>query len=849
MSDSDYDSDNIYYPSDYRERYTRMGAGASSGGMDATEMKNQLQEAFGRKFQNIQDDDDDEDSNNGDWGVDEEQILMIPIDDLIIDIKQCFESIINDNNEVVDTLTPQEHPGEIRNNKKKLLDDFINENNVHNNQYSWEELNDAILSTDVEVLDRLKKLAKELVGSSKSKSKRVGDLNYNDKLLIFLSITGPLDNVNIEKVKYSDNYFSKGLLRDSFNFIGLSLIASPASEHPYGTPAQATKTQMVPTDDETITAPASVPAAVPPAPPLNFDEPLQSRISMANRIKQIIGTFKDSIDAETFDIFVNNTIQQKRIALRHYVDRKVTESIARGPDNNQYFKVDKNIKNKPQNIGSNVDKINDKNISEFLTGAKADKVGRPPKKPVESQPINLEPIDNRNELFEMMAKDNPMYQAVLTEGNSRSSADDAAIELAQTQEEMDILENTFMMLEQMNEDEISAVNLSNSEKEKLNVVVEKINSNEIPVSDKQAGVLNELINKNNLESMKTELAKPINDDGDGKPPSNLDIIKAFIIPPAPPMNMSKSKSGKNKSGKIAKQTEKKANFAKNQALLDKLLSPVLSRVSQSTKQSGQSGQNGQNGQSSITQNAAINIPILQNQAQVFGNAAIPQTPRLANSTSLIIIKLLTPYVKNRDILIRLGAASSILQAGRYNEDENNAIDDYLKYVIGLQINKYSGKLSPNAAIKKEYLVSMLDVLNNKNNPNGTARLFKPQNYIRATKFSPFKPKNNKIDYLKQIELNTRKAQVTQKAINKQNAVKETAVRARRQRGTKPRTPSKKVQQQLARNSRIRAAYDKLKSLTTQDNSLAAIQTRQAQVKQMANSPSPGSTAAIPQPTI
>lgn len=449
----------------------------------------------------------------------------------------------------------------------------------------------------------------------------------------------------------------------------------------------------------------------------------------------------------------------------------------------------------------------------------------------------------------MMAKDNPMYQAVLTEGNSRSSADDAAIELAQTQEEMDILENTFMMLEQMNEDEISAVNLSNSEKEKLNVVVEKINSNEIPVSDKQAGVLNELINKNNLESMKTELAKPINDDGDGKPPSNLDIIKAFIIPPAPPMNMSKSKSGKNKSGKIAKQTEKKANFAKNQALLDKLLSPVLSRVSQSTKQSGQSGQNGQNGQSSITQNAAINIPILQNQAQVFGNAAIPQTPRLANSTSLIIIKLLTPYVKNRDILIRLGAASSILQAGRYNEDENNAIDDYLKYVIGLQINKYSGKLSPNAAIKKEYLVSMLDVLNNKNNPNGTARLFKPQNYIRATKFSPFKPKNNKIDYLKQIELNTRKAQVTQKAINKQNAVKETAVRARRQRGTKPRTPSKKVQQQLARNSRIRAAYDKLKSLTTQDNSLAAIQTRQAQVKQMANSPSPGSTAAIPQPTI
>lgn len=826
-----------------------MGAGASSGGMDATEMKNQLQEAFGRKFQNIQDDDDDEDANNGDWGVDEEQILMIPIDDLIIDIKQCFESIINDNNEVVDTLTPQEHPGEIRNNKKKLLDDFINENNVHNNQYSWEELNDAILSTDVEVLDRLKKLAKELVGSSKSKSKRVGDLNYNDKLLIFLSITGPLDNVNIEKVKYSDNYFSKGLLRDSFNFIGLSLIASPASEHPYGTPAQATKTQMVPTDDETITAPASVPAAVPPAPPLNFDEPLQSRIYMANRIKQIIGTFKDSIDAETFDIFVNNTIQQKRIALRHYVDRKVTESIARGPDNNQYFKVDKDIKNKPQNIGSNVDKINDKNISEFLTGAKADKVGRPPKKPVESQPINLEPIDNRNELFEMMAKDNPMYQAVLTEGNSRSSADDAAIELAQTQEEMDILENTFMMLEQMNEDEISAVNLSNSEKEKLNVVVEKINSNEIPVSDKQAGVLNELINKNNLESMKTELAKPINDDGDGKPPSNLDIIKAFIIPPAPPMNMSKSKSGKNKSGKIAKQTEKKANFAKNQALLDKLLSPVLSRVSQSTKQSGQSGQNGQNGQSSITQNAAINIPILQNQAQVFGNAAIPQTPRLANSTSLIIIKLLTPYVKNRDILIRLGAASSILQAGRYNEDENNAIDDYLKYVIGLQINKYSGKLSPNAAIKKEYLVSMLDVLNNKNNPNGTARLFKPQNYIRATKFSPFKPKNNKIDYLKQIELNTRKAQVTQKAINKQNAVKETAVRARRQRGTKPRTPSKKVQQQLARNSRIRAAYDKLKSLTTQDNSLAAIQTRQAQVKQMANSPSPGSTAAIPQPTI
>lgn len=167
----------------------------------------------------------------------------------------------------------------------------------------------------------------------------------------------------------------------------------------------------------------------------------------------------------------------------------------------------------------------------------------------------------------------------------------------------------------------------------------------------------------------------------------------------------------------------------------------------------------------------------------------------------------------------------------------------------MQINKYSGKLSPNAAIKKEYLVSMLDVLNNKNNPNGTARLFKPQNYIRATKFSPFKPKNNKIDYLKQIELNTRKAQVTQKAINKQNAVKETAVRARRQRGTKPRTPSKKVQQQLARNSRIRAAYDKLKSLTTQDNSLAAIQTRQAQVKQMANSPSPGSTAAIPQPTI
>lgn len=193
-----------------------------------------------------------------------------------------------------------------------------------------------------------------------------------------------------------------------------------------------------------------------------------------------------------------------------------------------------------------------------------------------------------------------------------------------------------------------------------------------------------------------------------------------------------------------------------------------------------------------------------------------QTPKDSLITTMTVIKLLQPIVKDSDVQTRLAAAEALLMAKAYDNNSMNAIDNYLKRAIDDKLNVLKGYSSAYTNAESDLLEAMKQVLDNKNNPDNPSKLFRYSTYMKSNKSVPIKTKlsSDKINYLKSIDLGV-------KSLNLKKATKKAEPKTPVKKVTKKAEPKTKavtkklvktnIQKQKDRNVKIRAAMAKLRS--------------------------------------
>lgn len=193
-----------------------------------------------------------------------------------------------------------------------------------------------------------------------------------------------------------------------------------------------------------------------------------------------------------------------------------------------------------------------------------------------------------------------------------------------------------------------------------------------------------------------------------------------------------------------------------------------------------------------------------------------QTPKDSLITTMTVIKLLQPIVKDSDVQTRLAAAEALLMAKAYDNNSMNAIDNYLKRAIDDKLNVLKGYSSAYTNAESDLLEAMKQVLDNKNNPDNPSKLFRYSTYMKSNKSVPIKTKlsSDKVNYLKSIDLGV-------KSLNLKKATKKAEPKTPVKKVTKKAEPKTKavtkklvktnIQKQKDRNVKIRAAMAKLRS--------------------------------------
>jgi hypothetical protein len=216
-------------------------------------------------------------------------------------------------------------------------------------------------------------------------------------------------------------------------------------------------------------------------------------------------------------------------------------------------------------------------------------------------------------------------------------------------------------------------------------------------------------------------------------------------------------------------------------------------------------------------------------AALVNSSGYQQTPKDSLITTMTVIKLLQPIIKDSDVSTRLAAAEALLMAKAYDNNSMNAIDNYLKRAIDDKLNVLKGYSSAYTNAESDLLEAMKQVLDNKNNPDNPSKLFRYSTYMKSNKSVPVTTKTSvkgKVDYLKSIDqgvksLNLKKKTAT-KTATKTPVTKPTIrdVHSKKSPVTKP--TSKKViktniQKQKERTARVKAALSRLRGRQTLDS--------------------------------
>ena len=198
-----------------------------------------------------------------------------------------------------------------------------------------------------------------------------------------------------------------------------------------------------------------------------------------------------------------------------------------------------------------------------------------------------------------------------------------------------------------------------------------------------------------------------------------------------------------------------------------------------------------------------------------------QTPKDSLITTMTVIKLLQPIVKDSDVQTRLAAAEALLMAKAYDNNSMNAIDNYLKRAIDDKLNVLKGYSSAYTNAESDLLEAMKQVLDNKNNPDNPSKLFRYSTYMKSNKSVPIKTKlsSDKVNYLKSIDLGVKSLNLkksTKKAEPKKDLGKPSVKTPVKKAEPKTKAVTKKlvktnIQKQKDRNVKIRAAMAKLRS--------------------------------------
>jgi hypothetical protein len=211
--------------------------------------------------------------------------------------------------------------------------------------------------------------------------------------------------------------------------------------------------------------------------------------------------------------------------------------------------------------------------------------------------------------------------------------------------------------------------------------------------------------------------------------------------------------------------------------------------------------------------------------KIKNSAGYSQTPKDSIVTTLTVIKLLQPIIKDSDVRIRLGAAEALLMSKAYEASTINAIDSYLKDAIKNKLAALKAFDSDYSMAESDLLESMLNVLDNKNNPDNPSKLFRYATYVKSSnKQLPRSVRASKTDYLKSIDEGVKQLNVkttTDKKVKSKVPAKKAPAKSRQPRkpttrGVRSKLIKTTLQKQQERIKRIRSARDKLKLFNSLD---------------------------------